>query len=156
VSEEIRITPVTTPGLSSGQEAGEPSLRILFRQLAEESGTLVRQEVALAKTEMTDNFRSFARGAVLIGVGVGLLTVGLLVLVAFAVIGLGALLGGEYWLSTLLVGGTLAFVGGITFLLGKRGFAGDSLKPAVTSQTLRENRDWAAAELRRLNDDVSV
>jgi uncharacterized membrane protein YqjE len=157
VADEIRIEPLEPPsgeGVSIPPEGPQPSLGALFRQLAEESRTLVQQEVALAKADLAESVRALAKGAVLIGIGSGMLVVGLLVLVAFLVVGLGRLLGGEYWLSALIVGGGFALIGGITLLIGRRGLSRDKLKPEITARTLRENREWAKDEARQIKRDL--
>jgi uncharacterized membrane protein YqjE len=159
MADEIRIepvpdaAPVEPPGLVRD---GEASLGVLFRQLAEDSRTLIRQEVALAKVELKENARSVAKGAVAIGLGVGMLIVGLLVLTAFLVLGLGVLLGGQYWLSSLIVGGLLAVIGAIALLSGRKGLASDELKPEQTVQTIRENRDWARNEADKIKRDLTT
>jgi len=160
--DQIRIEPFEpaaepTP-VSETMTAGdiEPSLGVLFRQLAEESRTLVRQEVALAKAEISESARAVAKGAVLIGAGAGMLVLGLLVLVAFVVVGLGRILGGEYWLSTLIVGGALALLGGGLLLMGRRGLERDTLKPELTARTIRENREWAKSEVDQIRRDLGT
>jgi hypothetical protein len=160
MSEEIRIEP--TPSSTTGDEVplpatanGEGSLGTLVRQLAEDSRILIRQEVALAKTEIQDSVRTIAKGAIAIGLGIGMLLVGLLVLTAFLVLGLGRLLGGEYWLSSLIVGGALALLGAIALLAGKRGLAKGEIKPEHTVETMRENRDWARSEARQIKRDLT-
>jgi hypothetical protein len=160
--DPIRIEPIE-PDIPAGTvvetvSAGdaEPSLGLLFRQLAEESRTLVRQEVALAKSEISESARAVAKGAVLIGAGAGMLVLGLLVLVAFVVVGLGRILGGEYWLSTLIVGGALALLGGGLLLVGRRGLERDTLKPELTAQTIRENREWAKSEVDQIRKDLGT
>jgi hypothetical protein len=160
MSEEIRIEP--TPSSTTEDEVslpptanGEGSLGTLVRQLAEDSRILIRQEVALAKTEIQDSVRTVAKGAIAIGLGIGMLVVGLLVLTAFLVLGLGRLLGGEYWLSSLIVGSALALLGGIALLAGKRGLAKGEIKPEHTVETMRENRDWARSEARQIKRDLA-
>jgi hypothetical protein len=156
--DEIRIEPIEPTAAERSAvlvDEAEPSLGALFRQLADESRTLVQQEIALAKADLTDSVRNLAKGAVLIGIGTGMLVVGLLVLVAFLVVGLGRILGGEYWLSTLIVGGAFALIGGTTLLVGKRGLSGDRLKPEITVQTLRDNREWAKEEVRQIKQDFA-
>ena len=64
----------------------EPQLGDLFRQLAQDSATLIRQEVALAKAELRENVKSVARDAAKIAVGAVLAAVGALVMVAFLVL----------------------------------------------------------------------
>jgi uncharacterized membrane protein YqjE len=138
------------------QGAGEASLRALLRQLVDDSRGLVRQEIALAKVEVREGVQALAKGAVLIGLGAAILLVGLLVLTAFLVLGLGRLLDGQYWLSSLIVGGLFALLGALTLLAGKKGLARGELKPTVTAETLRENQAWAREEIRQLKRDLAT
>ena len=96
-----------------------------------------------------------AKGAALMGLGLGLLVVALLVLIAFLVLGLGALLDDRYWLSALIVGGILAVLGLIAVLVGRRGMSEQALKPQRTIATLRDNTDWARAEAREIRRELT-
>jgi hypothetical protein len=162
MSDEIRIQrrpgrpPDAGPPGGAPELNGQGSLGTLFRQLVEDSRTLIRQEVALAKVELKDNAVSVAKNGVVIALGIGMLLVGLLVLTAFLVLGLGVLLGGQYWLSSLIVGGVLALVGGLAVLVGRRGLATDNLRPDHTVATIRENRDWARDEADQIKRDLTT
>ena len=117
------------------------SLGELFSELAQETSTLVRQEVNLAKVEMSHK-------ASRAGKQVGVLAAG----GAFAYAGLLAILAGvitlldnvmSLWLSALLVGIVVAVVG---YLLVRRAL--DALKredfaPRETMETLKEDQRWA-------------
>src|SRR5690348_16547309 len=86
------------PRPATGAEA-EPSIGDLFKRITTDMGELVQQEVALAKVEMRQSLATFARDGARVGIGLGLALVGVLALTAFLIAGLGALLGGHYWLS---------------------------------------------------------
>src|SRR4028119_1491900 len=94
----------------------ERSIGELFAELARETSTLVRQEVQLAKTEMTQKVTSAGKDAGLIGAGGALAYAGLLAVLAAVIIGLGQLI--PMWLSALIVG---LVVVGIGYLLIQRG-----------------------------------
>lgn len=124
----------------------ERSLGELLSELAGETGTLVKQEVALAQAEFTQK-------AIVIGKNVGFLAVGgavgyaaLLAILAAAIIGLGQFV--PLWLSALLIG---LVVGIIAFLLissALKKLKDTNLKPAQTVETLKEDAKW-------LKDQVS-
>lgn len=123
----------------------DASLGDLVRQLATDTGELVRQEVALAKTEMREISSTVATDARNIGIGAVIALAGMLALTAFLILLLGVVLG-NYWLSALVVG--LLFTG-IGAMLAKRAvddIKQRGLKPDATMQTLREDAAWAKRE----------
>ncbi len=125
----------------------ERSLGELFKELAGETGTLVRQEVQLAKTEVTEKAKAASKDAVMIGAGALLGHVALLVVVAGLILALGTLI--PYWASAFIVGALLAVT---AFVLTKRGVT--ALKkidpvPRVTVQTLKEDQRWATQQVHR-------
>jgi hypothetical protein len=137
------------------QETREPSLGDLFRELAQESTLLIKQELGLARAEMRDNFRELARDAAMLAVGGGILLMAALVLTAFLVAGLGDMLGNEYWLGALIVGVAYALIGGVLLLRGRRGMRRDDLKPDRTIESLNADRRWAQAEARQVKQDLT-
>ena len=122
----------TRAGMSGRVEAiGQQSLQGLFADLLRDMTTLVRQELALARTEMTDKATAAGRDAGLVAAGGVLGFVGLLAIVAAVVELLAVLL--PRWLSSLLVGAALAG-GGAT--LAKRGLDAIRQEDLVPRQTL--------------------
>lgn len=132
-----------------GHDGGESaSFTHLLRELADESRTLVRQEVALAKTEMSEKVSHLARN-------VGVLAAGGVVLVVAAFLFFTAVTAGvvsllelavspdvAVWLGPLLVGVALALVGFALVRKGRRALAEASLVPRTTVQTLKEDKEW--------------
>jgi uncharacterized membrane protein YqjE len=159
MAREIHVTPAdngeTTQNPPPQRSAAEPSLGKLFKELAQESSTLIQQEMALAKAEMRENFKHLAKDAVLLAIGGGLLMVGLLVLTAFLVALLGDILGDEYWLGALIVGAVFALIGGIVLAKGKSNLQHDELKPDQTIQTLKDDKRWAQAEAKQVKRDLT-
>lgn len=133
---------------------GEPPLGDLFRQLAQDSATLVREEVALAKVEMRQNLKSAARDAAMVAVGGGIALVGALVLIAFLVMLVGDLLD-EYWLGALIVGALFVIVGGIMAKKSLNQLQDDSMAPEQTIQTLKEDKQWAQREIQQVKRDLT-
>ena len=122
----------TRAGMSGTVEAiGQQSLQGLFADLLRDMTTLVRQELALARTEVTDKATAVGKDAGLVAGGGLLGFVGLLAIVA-AVIELLAVIFPR-WLSSLLVGAALAG-GGAT--LAKRGLDAIRQEDLVPRQTL--------------------
>ena len=124
----------------------ERSLGDLFSELAAETGTLVRQEVALAQAEITTK-------ATVVGKNVGFLAVGgaigyaaLLAVLAGVILGLSYFM--PAWIAAILVG---AVVGVAAFVLISSALAElkkTNLKPEETVESIKEDAQW-------LKDQVS-
>jgi hypothetical protein len=131
----------------------EPALSELFRQLADDTSHLIRQEVNLAKAEVRQMASGLGRDAAQVGIAFALGIVGALAMGAFLIVALGDLLG-NYWLSSLIV--SVLFLGISAFLA--RGAIGHvkerGLKPEQTIETLREDGQWVKREARDLKRDL--
>ena len=140
------------PSSTDPVEPPEESLSLLrlLRNLANDMATLVRKEITLAKTEVGQNVRGVAGSAGRVAVGGGIIAVGGLVLIAFLVVGLGVLLGGAYWLSSLIVALVLFVLGGGIGYLGARGLGKGGFTPTETIRTVSETKDWAEEEIHDL------
>lgn len=149
-------TVVAGPGDNSRATAGgsEPALGDLFRQLAQDSATLVRQEMALAKAELRENVKSVARDTAKIAVGAVVAAVGALVMVAFLVLLLGDALG-KYWAGALIVGVLFVAIGAFLALGAMKRLKKDTLTPEQTLQTLKEDKQWLQSETKRVRRDLA-
>jgi hypothetical protein len=125
----------------------ERSLGELFADLARESSTLLRQEVQLAKTELSQKASALGRDVASIAVGGLVAYAGLLAIVAALIIGLAAA-GLPWWVSALLVG---VIVVGIGYALIQRGLTAlkrEDLAPRRTMESLQEDAQWAKEQVR--------
>lgn len=129
------------------QNANDRSLGELFAELAKETGTLVRQEVALAKTEMTQKAAEVGKNIGFLAVGGAIVYAGLLGILAAIVIGL-ATLGLPWWLSALLVGIVVAAIGYFLVQKGLSALKQASLAPQKTIDSLKEDADWVKEKAR--------
>lgn len=125
----------------------ERSLGDLFGDLARETSTLVRQEVELAKTEMTQKATRVGKDIGFLVAGGAVAYAGFLALVAALAIGLGQL-GLPWWLATLLVALLVGGIGGLLVMRGISALKQESLAPERTMQTLKEDVEWAKAQTR--------
>jgi uncharacterized membrane protein YqjE len=132
----------------------DPPLGELFKQLAQESATLIKQEMQLARAEMQDSIRTITRGAMMLAIGGGLLLVGLLALTAFLIVILGQALA-NYWLGALLVGLAYAAIGAALVMNGKNRLKGSDLKPEQTIRSLQEDKRWAQSEAQQVKRDLT-
>ena len=114
----------------------------LLKQLSQETTTLVRQELELAKAEMAEKGRKAGKGAGMFGGAgaAGLLALG--TLTAALVLALDTAM--EAWLAALIVGAVYAAVAGLLALGGRREV--QQATPPVPEQTLetvKEDVQWA-------------
>lgn len=118
----------------------------LFSELASEIGQLVRQEIKLASTELTQRATYAGVQIACIGAGALLATVGLLSLVSALVLVLATVM--DLWLAALLVGLFLAVVAALLVWKGVASLQQLDLAPRQTIQTLREDRTWLQQQVR--------
>lgn len=124
--------------------AEEHTLGELFSELTTETRTLVRQELELAKTEMSQKAATVGKDVGLMTAGGVILYTGLLVLVAAAVIGLGYLIG--YALSALIIGVLISGAGAAMALSARKDLQKTSLAPEETKKTMKETKTWIKAQ----------
>ncbi len=120
----------------------EHSIGELFSKLSNETSTLIRQEMELARAELTEKGKEAGKGAGLLGgaatvalLGAGAITAGIVLLLDLAI---------AAWLAAIIVG--LVYVG-VAAIVGLKGR--DSIKaatppvPEQTVETVKEDVEWA-------------
>ena len=123
-------------------DASEKSLGQLFSELSQETSTLVRQEVALAKAEMSQKAAEVGRDVGFLAAGGFVAYAGFLALIAAIIVGLGQA-GVTWWLSALIVGIVVAAIGGALVWTGLQRLKRVSMAPTNTIETLKEDGEWA-------------
>ncbi|HMV86890.1 MAG TPA: phage holin family protein [Blastocatellia bacterium] len=123
-----------------GNAQERESLGALLSELATQSASLVRDEVALARQEVAEKMKVFQSAVVVIAIGAVLGLVALLILCAAAVLALAQYI--EPWQAALIVGGVFVVIAGITAVVGFGKLKQTSLKPEQTIETLEENKEW--------------
>lgn len=152
MSDEIRV--VNEPPRRAAAQPADAPIGDLFKQLAQDSSLLVKQEMALAKAEITDSMRGMAKDLAFLAAGGAVLLMGLLVLTAFLVVLVGDIIG-NYWLGALIIGLLYALIGGVLVSRGKKKLQQGSLKPTRTIATLKKDKQWAAAEVEQVKRGLS-
>jgi hypothetical protein len=121
---------------------------VLLRDLAEGSASLIRQELQLARLELTEMLGAMATGAALIVSGsVFVLLGGLSLLTGLILLGADQWLRDRYWLAALIA---LAIAGILAVFFMSRGMALLSpkrLAPEQTVATLKEDTAWLKQRL---------
>jgi xanthine/uracil permease len=123
------------------QGKDERSLGELFSELAQETSTLVRQEVNLARTEMTQKASRAGKHIGILAAGGAVAYAGLLAILAGVIVLLDNVM--PLWLSALLVGIVVAVVGYVLVRRALEALKRDDFAPRETIETLREDQRWA-------------
>lgn len=116
------------------------SLGDLFAELSRETSTLVRKEVQLAKTEMTEKATKAGRNIGFLVAGGAVAYAGLLALIAALIVGLAEFVG--LFLSALIVGLVVAVIGYFLVQKGLDALKHMDLTPQQTIDTLKEDKEW--------------
>jgi len=119
-----------------------PSMASLLGEIVSDIQTLVRQEIALAKTEMLREWDKAKTAAGSMAAGAAVLAVGGLLLCIAVVCVLHEVAGLPWWASFLIVGGVLAVLGLVLFYTGRNKAAQVNVIPPQTAETMRENVQW--------------
>jgi hypothetical protein len=120
----------------------ERSIGELFGKLSDETSTLIRQEMALARAELTEKGKEAGKGAGLFGgagavglIGAGAITAGIILLLDLAI---------AAWLAALIVGLIYVAVAAFLGLKGRdRIQAATPPVPEQTVDTVKEDVEWA-------------
>ena len=130
------------------QNGQSPSLGVLLRDLAEGSSSLIRQEVRLARLELSEVLDAVTTGTIQIVAGSVLLLLGVLsVLVGLILLGGDQWLRDRYWLAALI---TFVLAGGLALWFVSRGtslLSPRQLAPEQTVATLKEDTAWLKQQL---------
>lgn len=123
------------------------SLGDLLGELVHETTTLLKQEVALAKTEIRREVKEAGVNAASIAAGGAVAYSGLIVLLMGAAFLLGTFM--PLWLAFLLVGIVVALVGYALVQKGLSTLKEMDAKPDRTVETLKRDKEWLTQETQR-------
>jgi uncharacterized membrane protein YqjE len=114
----------------------------LLKQLANETTTLVRQELELAKAEMREKAGKAGPGVGMWGAAGVVALVALGSLTTFLILALDGVM--PNWLAALIVGLVYSAIAGLLYVRGKKRVeeAGSPV-PEQTIETLKEDVQWA-------------
>lgn len=130
-----------------GEDLREQSVGELLKQLSQETTTLVKQELDLAKAEMAVKAKEGGKGAGFLG-GAGV--AGLLTLIALTLTLIGLLdTFMKYWIAALIVTALWGAVAAALALSGKNKLQEAAPPvPEQTKETLKEDVEWAKTQKR--------
>lgn len=130
------------------QNLEKRSLGELVKELRDEARTLFRQEVALAKTEMSEKASKTGKSAGSIAAGGAVLFAGLIFILLAATWGLNLVLvaigleAQSLWLAPLIVGLLTTAIGYGMVKKGTNSIKHESIVPKKTVGTLKEDKAW--------------
>jgi uncharacterized membrane protein YqjE len=165
------VEPVATLSNDDGHgraDLDDQSIGELVKQLAEDTKTLVRQELELARTEaaragqtvvalakqelqlakaeMGEKGRKAAPGIGMVGAAAGVALLAAGALTAFLILALDGVM--PNWLAALVIGLVYAAIAGGLFYLGKeRVQDAGPLVPEQTIETIKEDVEWAKTQI---------
>ena len=133
----------------------EPSVGGLLKQLRDESTTLIRDEVALAKTEMRETAAVYGRnlGGLVAGALIGYAALVVILLAVGSLITEG-LIGVDmdpamaHFLGLAIVGIVVAMISAILVSKSLNRLKEESPVPERTVETLRNDKEWAKQQIR--------
>ncbi|MGI8438958.1 MAG: phage holin family protein, partial [Thermoleophilaceae bacterium] len=104
--------------MADGTRLNDESASELVRKLADQTSTLVRQELAIARAELSEKVKFWGLGGGLFGVAALLALFALIVLIATAILALAEAV--APWLAALIVAVVLLLIAGVLGLVGKQ------------------------------------
>jgi hypothetical protein len=119
------------------------SIGELFGQLSQDMTLLVRQEIQLARTEMSDKLSRLAANLISVAAGGFVAYLGGLALVAAVILALRDLANISLAVSALIVGAVLAVIGWVMLQRGVKEMKRVDLAPRRTVETLKDDVQWA-------------
>lgn len=125
----------------SKERQEERSLGDLFADLAQDTSSLVRQELQLAGSEIGERASRVGKDVGMLVVGGALLLAGLLAVIATLILALGAL-GLPTWLAALIVSVVFLAAGFALIARARSALKNADLIPRHTMETLKEDQEW--------------
>jgi hypothetical protein len=123
----------------------ERSLGDLFTELAGETGTLIRQEIALAQTELTQKATRAGTNIGYLAIGGAVAFTAVLSMTASVILLLSLWI--PAWLSALLVGFAIAAVAYFIVSSALEGLRNTDPMPRETIETIKEDAKWIKNEM---------
>lgn len=126
------------------EELRSESIGALLKQLSEQTSTLVKQELELARAELTEKGKQAGVGAGLLGGG-GLIAVFAFgALTAAIIAGLATFM--PTWVAALIVAVVYGVIAGVLALTGKNKVTEATPPAPQTIETLKEDVTWAKTQ----------
>jgi hypothetical protein len=118
------------------------SVSQLISGIVGDAQVLVRQEIALARQEISEELSNAKQAGIKLGIAGGVLAIGGLLLLLALAQGVADLLNWPIWAGYALVGVVLAIVGYFLFSSAQKQIKDVRPIPEQTVETLKENVEW--------------
>lgn len=118
----------------------ERPLGDLFQDLVQDTRTLVKLELGLAKTELSEKAAQTGKDVAFMAAGGFVAYAGFLAIIAAVIIGLAHVI--PPWLSALIVGIVVALVGYALLRKGMSDLKSRSMAPKQTLDSLKRDKEW--------------
>jgi len=148
-----------TERIQPNEEGGfhpRSSFGSLFRDLGASAKNMIRSEVDLALAELKENVKEAGKHSAQAALFGALAALSVLPFLAFLVIGLGDLLGGQYWLSSLLVSIACALGGGIPALRAFKRLKNQELGLPRTKENFEQQKRAVKDQVENLKDATNA
>src|SRR5947209_9992720 len=122
------------------------SIGELFSELASETGLLIRQEIALAKVELTQKATYVGRNVGYLVLGGAVAYAALLALLAAIIILLATVI--AWWLAALVVAVLVGIVASVLVSKALTALKKTEVAPRQTVATLKEDAQWVKQQVR--------
>lgn len=126
-------------------ENDERSIGDLFTELAAETGTLIRQEVALAQVELTAKATSVGKNIGFLAIGGAVGYAAMLAILAGVILGLSYLM--PAWVAAILVGGVVGIAAFVLISSALTEIRKTNITPEETVDSIKEDAQWLKKQL---------
>jgi uncharacterized membrane protein YqjE len=127
-------------------EKQDRSIGELFSELANESALLIRQEVALAKVELTQKANRVGRNVGYLVLGGAVAYGALLALLARIIILLASVM--AWWIAALVVAVLVGIIAAVLISKAWAALKNTDVAPRQTVETLKEDAQWAKEQMK--------
>jgi len=135
-------------------ESTTSSLGALLTELRDESTTLLRQEIALAKAEINEkaahvgkNVMELATGGALAYAGLIVLLIGVAFLASRGLAAMGVSPNVAVWLGPLAIGLIVVAIGAGMLTKAKKAMSAEKVFPRETVESLKDDKRWVQHKL---------
>jgi uncharacterized membrane protein YqjE len=127
-------------------EKQDRSIGELFSELANETGLLIRQEVALAKVELTQKANRIGRNVGYLVLGGAVAYAALLALLAAIIILLANVM--PWWVAALVMAVLVGIIAAVVISKALAALKNTEVVPRQTVETLKEDAQWAKQQMK--------
>jgi hypothetical protein len=136
------MTPESVTGTFQRDRGADVPTATLLSRLRDDATALIRNELALAKSEFMQSITTLKLSVSAMAGGAIVLLCGVLTLIAAAVLGLSLVI--APWAAALIIGAVLTLVGYVMMRAAKDKFADPSVQLRETKESLRKDAALAA------------